>query len=80
MFYISFYQGSPQVVLREISVPELVFLIPHGEPALSVAWTLVFEMFFYTIFSIWFISRKLTTGFFYSGLPPALTLAFIGGN
>lgn len=49
---------------RNISAWTSFLLIPHGAPALSVAWTLVFEMFFYTIFSIWFISRKLTVGFF----------------
>jgi peptidoglycan/LPS O-acetylase OafA/YrhL len=33
-------------------------LIPDGNPALSVAWTLTFEMFFYIVFCISFLSKK----------------------
>lgn len=49
---------------RSISLLTTFFLIPHGEPALSVAWTLVFEMLFYTIFLIWFLSSKIYKFFF----------------
>lgn len=44
---------------RSVSLVTSLFLIPHGNPALSVAWTLVFEMFFYIIYSLNFFSRKL---------------------
>lgn len=44
---------------RSVSLVTSLFLIPHGNPALSVAWTLVFEMFFYVIYSLNFFSRKL---------------------
>lgn len=44
---------------RSVSVLTSLTLFPSGNPALSVAWTLVFEMFFYIIFSINFYSRKL---------------------
>ena len=33
-------------------------LFPQGNPALSVAWTLTFEMFFYLIYAINFFSKK----------------------
>lgn len=44
---------------RTISILTSIFLIPHGNPALSVGWTLVFEMFFYIIYSLNFFSIKL---------------------
>ncbi|MCD9853809.1 acyltransferase [Epilithonimonas sp. JDS] len=47
---------------RSMSLLTSLTLLPHGNPALSVAWTLVFEMFFYFVFSINFFSRK---GWFY---------------
>jgi exopolysaccharide production protein ExoZ len=34
-------------------------LIPIGTPALSVAWTLSFELLFYVLFSLFFISGRL---------------------
>ena len=38
-------------------------LVPsNAPPALSVAWTLVHEMIFYTIYSLWFVSRRLLWG------------------
>ena len=43
---------------RSVSWITSLFLVPHGNPALSVAWTLVFEMFFYIIYSLNFFSRK----------------------
>lgn len=43
---------------REISWFSSLTLIPNGGPALSVAWTLIFEMMFYFLFSITFVSRK----------------------
>lgn len=44
---------------REISVFTSITLIPHGSPALSVAWTLLFELMFYFLFSITFFSKKI---------------------
>lgn len=44
---------------RSISILTSIFLIPDGNPALSVGWTLVFEMFFYIIYSLNFFSKKL---------------------
>ena len=43
---------------REVSWLTSLTLIPHGVPALSVAWTLVFEMMFYVLFILWFISKR----------------------
>ncbi|QOW10625.1 acyltransferase [Kaistella flava (ex Peng et al. 2021)] len=44
---------------RSMSLLTSVLLIPDGNPALSVAWTLVFEMFFYLMYSLNFFSKKL---------------------
>lgn len=44
---------------RSISILTSITLIPDGNPALSVGWTLVFEMFFYIIYSLNFFSKKL---------------------
>ena len=43
---------------RSISLLTSLTLIPNGSPALSVAWTLTFELFFYVVFCISFISKK----------------------
>jgi peptidoglycan/LPS O-acetylase OafA/YrhL len=43
---------------RAISVLTSLTLIPDGNPALSVAWTLSFELCFYLLFSISFFSKK----------------------
>ena len=43
---------------RDISVLTSLTLIPFGHPALSVAWTLSFELCFYLLFSISFFSKK----------------------
>lgn len=44
---------------RSISTLTSLTLIPQGNPALSVAWTLSFELCFYLLFSISFFSKKL---------------------
>jgi len=44
---------------REISLLTSLTLFPHGTPALSVAWTLTFEILFYFLFILFFISKKL---------------------
>lgn len=45
---------------REISVLTSLTLLPGAyPPALSVAWTLVHEMIFYAVYSLWFVERRL---------------------
>lgn len=45
---------------REYSLLSSLLLIPsNGPPALSVAWTLIHEMIFYTVFLTFFVSRRL---------------------
>lgn len=53
-YFPGFSNGS-----REISLLTSMTLIPDGNPALSVAWTLTFELCFYLLFSISFYSREL---------------------
>jgi len=53
-FFPDFSNGD-----REISLLTSLSLYPIGNPALSVAWTLTFELSFYLLFSISFYSRKL---------------------
>lgn len=43
---------------RSISLLTSLTLFPEGSPALSVAWTLTFEMTFYILFSLMFFSKK----------------------
>lgn len=43
---------------RDISSITSLTLIPHGNSALSVAWTLSYELCFYLLFSISFFSNK----------------------
>lgn len=54
---------------REYSLASSLFLLPADDPpALSVAWTLVHEMLFYTVFLLFFVSRRLLiTGLFLWG-------------
>ena len=54
MLLPSFSNGN-----RAISTLTSLTLIPHGNPALSVAWTLSFELCFYLLFSISFFSKKV---------------------
>lgn len=48
---------------RSFSILTSLTLVPDGNPALSVAWTLIHEMMFYILFISWFISRKIWFGF-----------------
>jgi len=52
--FLPFFSNSN----REISLFTSLTLFPSGNPALSVAWTLTFELFFYLVFGISFFSRK----------------------
>lgn len=48
------------LVSRDVSVVKSLFLLPvPGVTALSVAWTLIFEMMFYVIFIIYIINKRL---------------------
>jgi peptidoglycan/LPS O-acetylase OafA/YrhL len=61
IFMLILYSILPSFssVQRPISVLTSLTLFPSGSPALSVAWTLTFEIIFYILFSIIFFSRKL---------------------
>lgn len=48
---------------RDLSFLTSLTLIPHGNPALSVAWTLSFELCFYLLFSLSFFSKKVWNWF-----------------
>jgi peptidoglycan/LPS O-acetylase OafA/YrhL len=58
MYILYTYYPSFSNSNREISLFTSVTLLPFGNPALSVAWSLTFELLFYFIFSISFFSRK----------------------
>ena len=56
---------SMSAVERNISFISSIFLIPmDGKPGLSVAWTLIHEVIFYSVFLLYFISSKV----FYTAL------------
>lgn len=45
---------------REISLVSSILLLPaEGKPVLSVAWTLIHELIFYSVFLLYFISSKI---------------------
>lgn len=44
---------------RDISLLTTFTLFPYGNPALSVAWTLSFELCFYFLFSLTFFSKRI---------------------
>lgn len=62
VFMFFAYQLMPSIsesgTARQISTWTTFLLVPHGNPALSVAWTLVYEMLFYYVFLLFFFSRK----------------------
>jgi len=55
----------PQIssVNRNISVLSSLTLIPYGNPALSVAWTLMHELLFYFLFVLFFFSKNRWAAF-----------------
>jgi peptidoglycan/LPS O-acetylase OafA/YrhL len=59
MLLLYTYIPSFSSVDRSISTITSLTLFPDGNPALSVAWTLTFEIIFYILFSIMFFSKKL---------------------
>lgn len=58
MYILYIYFPSLSNATRDISVLTSFTLIPDGNPALPVAWTLTFEMLFYTLFLIFFFSKR----------------------
>ena len=60
----TFFPRMSEGSRASISVVTSLTLLPTNlPPALSVAWTLVHEIIFYAIFSLFFISRKALEGF-----------------
>ncbi len=61
--FMLIYLIFPKISLgdrHEISIISSIFLFPSNyPPVLSVAWTLIHEMVFYTIFLIFFINKRL---------------------
>lgn len=61
-YYVDVY--ILEVHRGEISIISSLFLVPSfHRPALGVAWTLIHEMIFYTIFSMFFFWRKAFPAF-----------------
>jgi exopolysaccharide production protein ExoZ len=52
------FPGTSEGDRPSLSVLTTLTPLP-SKPALSVAWTLVHEMIFYMIFSLWFVSLRL---------------------
>ncbi len=77
------YFYFPEIVKgnREIGIITSIFLVPSKYwPSLEVAWTLIHEMLFYSIFSLYFFSRKvfLVVTFFWVSL--IIVNIFIGAK
>ncbi len=53
-FFPIFSEGN-----RDISAITSLTLIPDGNPALAVAWTLSFELFFYLLFMVYLLHKKM---------------------
>lgn len=66
MLLLYTYLPSLSSVNREISALTSLTLLPDGNPALSVAWTLTFEIVFYLVFGLSFLSRRCLNYFFIS--------------
>ncbi|WP_417910853.1 acyltransferase family protein [Candidatus Electronema sp. PJ] len=65
---------------REVSFTSSLFLLPDypSRPALSVSWTLMHEMLFYTAFLLYFFSKKFFYVFFCAWI--LLILFMLGGS
>jgi peptidoglycan/LPS O-acetylase OafA/YrhL len=61
---------------RAISILTSLTLIPDGNPALSVAWTLSFELCFYLLFSISFFSKKAWNWFVFLWLTSIIIFTY----
>lgn len=65
-FLLFLYTNFPELSNAnhsDISYITSLTLFPNGFPALGVAWTLVFELMFYLLFSITFFSKKVWNWF-----------------
>lgn len=58
MLFLYFSFPNFSSVDRSFSLLTSLTLFPDGNPALSVAWTLIHEMLFYFLFLIFFFSKK----------------------
>jgi exopolysaccharide production protein ExoZ len=58
LFLYYYFPAASEGKDRDISLLTSLTLVPHGKPALSVAWTLVHEMMFYLLFLSWFYSKR----------------------
>ena len=58
MYVLYLIVPSMSSSVRDINFWNSVFLVPIGNPALSVAWTLSFELCFYLIYSIYFVTSR----------------------
>lgn len=75
------YAVVPKVSLssRDISTLSSLTLLPaRGAPALPVAWTLIHEVLFYAIFSVFFVSPRLLGGLVFAWVLAILTLTPVG--
>ena len=59
MFLLYFLFPNISESSRDVNLIRSITLFPIGSPALSVAWTLSYEMMFYLLFGLSFISKKL---------------------
>ena len=59
MFGFYFLFPGVSEVSREINTIRSFTLFPVGNPALAVAWTLSYEMMFYILFGLCFISKRV---------------------
>jgi hypothetical protein len=60
------YEVMPELskAPRDIGIIPSLFLFPTGKsPALAPAWTLMHEMLFYSVFSLWFVSKRAFLAF-----------------
>ena len=64
LLYVIFLPGVSNVG-RDISLFRSITLFPLGNPALTVAWTLSYEMCFYLLFGLSFISKKVWHSFLF---------------
>ena len=59
MFLLYFLFPNISESGRDVNLIRSITLFPIGNPALSVSWTLSYEMMFYLLFGLCFISRKI---------------------
>lgn len=65
---------------RNISVLTSLTLLPHGTPALGIAWTLTFEILFYILYSLNFIRKNFWYIFMFIWAGLVVAFLSIGDN